>query len=86
MSREASRDVLGWSGSLQLRSRIRAAGLTQDELANRLKISSSQLGRYLNGRRRIPAGTFIEICIELHLDPIKVWTCEGSEADDDPTS
>jgi transcriptional regulator with XRE-family HTH domain len=47
----------------------RKAGLTQQELANRLKRPQSFVSKYENGERRLEVIEFVEICRALKEDP-----------------
>ena len=48
------------------------AGLTQQELATRLKRPQSFVAKYEGGERRIDVVEFIEICRAIGDDPIRI--------------
>jgi transcriptional regulator with XRE-family HTH domain len=50
----------------------KAAGLTQQELAKRLRRPQSFVAKYEGGERRIDVVEFIAICRTIAVDPVKV--------------
>jgi transcriptional regulator with XRE-family HTH domain len=56
---------------LMIRAR-KAAGLTQHELANRLRRPQSFVAKYEGGERRVDVVEFIEICKAVEADPNKL--------------
>jgi transcriptional regulator with XRE-family HTH domain len=50
----------------------RRAGLTQQELANRLKRPQSFVAKYEGGERRIDVIEFTEICRAMGADPVRL--------------
>jgi len=52
----------------RIRSRRTELGLTQEELANSLKISYQQVQKYETGANRVSAGRLFEIAQRLHVD------------------
>lgn len=49
------------------------AGLTQHELAKRLKKSQSFVAKYEGGERRVDVIEFIQICKFLRTDAVKIF-------------
>jgi transcriptional regulator with XRE-family HTH domain len=56
---------------LMIRAR-KAAGLTQQELAKRLRRPQSFVAKYEGGERRVDVVEFIEICKAVEVDPNKL--------------
>jgi transcriptional regulator with XRE-family HTH domain len=56
---------------LMIRAR-KAAGLTQHELAKRLRRPQSFVAKYEGGERRVDVVEFIEICKAVEADPNKL--------------
>jgi transcriptional regulator with XRE-family HTH domain len=56
---------------LMIRAR-KSAGLTQHELAKRLRRPQSFVAKYEGGERRVDVLEFIEICKALEADPNKL--------------
>jgi transcriptional regulator with XRE-family HTH domain len=54
---------------LMIRAR-KAAGLTQRDLAKRLRRPQSFVAKYEGGERRVDVVEFIEICKAIEVDPI----------------
>ena len=54
-----------------VRSR-KAVGMTQTELANKIKENQSYISKYENGERRLDVIEFIEIAKALGVDPLRV--------------
>lgn len=52
----------------------REAGLTQRELAERLKRPHSYVSKIETGERRLDVGEFVEIARALRVDPIALFT------------
>jgi len=50
----------------------KAAGLTQQQLAEKLRRPQSFVAKYENGERRVDVIEFIEICRILGTDPVKL--------------
>jgi transcriptional regulator with XRE-family HTH domain len=50
----------------------RKAGLTQHELAKRLKKPQSFIAKYEGGERRIDVVEFVAICRAIAADPVKL--------------
>jgi len=48
----------------------KAAGLTQHQLAKRLRRPQSFVAKYEGGERRVDVMEFIEICKAIEVDPI----------------
>lgn len=57
----------------RLRTLRELQGLTQQEVADRLGISSIQWGRYESGESRIPAARLHQICVQLGLSVVEVF-------------
>ena len=55
-----------------LRSARKAARLSQDELASRLKTSQTVIARIESGERRVDVVEFIDMARALRLDPREV--------------
>jgi len=63
----------GQSAFCELMTQARkTAGLTQDDLANRLKKPQSFVAKYEGGERRIDVVEFIAICRMIAVDPVKM--------------
>jgi transcriptional regulator with XRE-family HTH domain len=65
----------------QIRLRRTELGLTQDQLAEALKVSYQQIQKYESGANRISAGRIFEIARKLEVDV--GWFFEGYAAEDD---
>ncbi|HEU5048597.1 MAG TPA: helix-turn-helix transcriptional regulator [Rickettsiales bacterium] len=50
----------------------KAAGITQQQLADRLKKPQSFVAKYENGERRLDVAEFMTIAEELGVDPAKI--------------
>ena len=57
---------------LMIRAR-KAAGLTQHQLARRLRRPQSFVAKYEGGERRVDVVEFIEICKAIEADPNKLF-------------
>lgn len=62
----------------KLQDEIRWSGLTQKELAKRLKISYQSVGQYLSGRSMPALDTFANICAVLDLDANEILCIKQS--------
>ena len=62
----------------------RAQGLSQAELARRLKISPSAMGMYEQGRREPPIQTLVAISRELQVSTDFLLTGKSAPPDTDP--
>lgn len=57
-----------------LKSKIVAAGKTQEEVASIIGMSSNSLSRKINGKREFKLSEVINICNVLNItDPIKIF-------------
>jgi transcriptional regulator with XRE-family HTH domain len=65
----------------QIRLRRTELGLTQDQLAEALKVSYQQIQKYESGANRISAGRIFEIARKLDVDV--GWFFEGYVPEDD---
>ena len=61
-----------------LTSGRKARGLTQVELAKRLKRPQSYVSKVENGDRRIDMLELIEICHAMHIDPLAIMKAVSS--------
>lgn len=50
----------------------KSAGLTQQQLADKLKKPQSFIAKYENGERRLDMAEFMTIAEELGVDPVKI--------------
>lgn len=50
----------------------KSAGITQQQLADRLKKPQSFIAKYENGERRLDMAEFMTIAEELGVDPVKL--------------
>ena len=65
---------------MQVSDKIRnarlAAGLTQEELARKMQVSSSMIGIYENGVRKPKLDTINRFAVALGCDPSELWDDE----------
>ncbi len=57
---------------LRLSEKIKASGLTQTEIANRLGVKQPTVGQYISGRAMPALDTFANLCIILHVEPAEI--------------
>lgn len=71
---------------MQVSDKIRnarlAAGLTQEELARKMQVSSSMIGIYENGIRKPKLDTINRFAVALGCDPSELWDDELLKASD----
>ena len=57
---------------LNLQEELKASGLSQSEIARRLKITAQTVSSYFHGKKLPALDTFANLCKELDIDPVQV--------------
>ena len=55
-----------------LQEELKTSGLSQSEIARKLKISSQTVNSYFHGKKMPALDTFANLCKELDIDPLNI--------------
>ena len=74
----SSRDQYSTLQSILISTR-KSRGLTQSEVADRLKKPQSFVSKYESGERRLDVIEFIEVCKALNINPVSIVKKLGAD-------